>query len=338
MNDRYARQLALPELTAAHQEKLGGTKLIMIGAGGLGAAALPYLAGAGIGHITIVDHDAVAVSNLHRQTIYKDSDAGKNKAILAAAYIKSLNPEIETRAIPQKLDPQNAEELCSGFHLILDGSDDFQTKSLLNAVSIRMKTPLISASVDGYDGMAGIFAGYAKDAPCYHCLYPELPLDCGDCAEGGILGTVAGLAGMYQAHLALCFLLGNEGIVPGTVLSLDFRYFRMRHLSLPKNPECAHCQSTPSLQGEGKIIPLLRPEDITNHLIIDVRTHEEIAASPITGALHMPMGEITARYRELPKDKTLAFACASNIRSYKAAEFMALMGYENVCVLDQLAA
>lgn len=337
--NRYEKQLLLPEFTPAHQEFLKNTKLLMIGAGGLGAPALPYLAGAGIGHITIIDHDKVDITNLHRQTIYKDSDAGKNKAGLAASYLQNLNPGIKVIAVPQKA----TSELCVGFDLILDGSDNFETKSLLNDISIKTKTPLISAGVEGFNGMAGIFAGHA-DVPCYRCLYPELPLDACNCNEAGILGTVAGLAGLYQAHLTLCFLLGIGDTGPGTILSFDFKHFRMQYLKLSKNKNCKYCThsppalcASPPLAGgiRGEHIPLLHPTDLTNHLIVDVRTHGEVAKDPIEKALHMPLDVITARYNELPRDKPLAFACASNARSMRAAEFMAAKGYTNLYVLDR---
>lgn len=347
--NRYARQLALPDFTDEQQKKLKRTCVAMVGAGGLGAAALPYLAGAGIGNITIYDHDTVDITNLHRQPIFTTAQAGQYKADLARDYLKNLNPEIDVFSCAQKITPENAwEEFTEGtpslttrnFDLILDGSDNFETKTLLNFISIKTKTPLISASVDGYNGMAGIFAGY-EDAPCYRCLHPEIPLDCGNCAENGILGTVAGLGGLYQAHLALCYLLGNHGIDPGTVLALDFRYMRMQYLRLKKNPDCDYCndradkRATPHMTS-ARPIPLLHPDALENHLIIDVRTHEEVDIDPIPGALHIPLNDIPARYRELPKDRPLAFACASNVRSRRAANFMATMGYKNLFIMNRL--
>ena len=338
--NRYAKQLNLPEITPACQEKLARTKLLMIGEGGLGAAALPYLAGAGIGSITIVDHDAVDISNLHRQTIYREQDAGQNKARLAAAYIKNLNATINIHAIAEKLERHNAATICQGYDIILDGSDNFETKSLLNDISIQTKTPLISASVEGFTGMVGIFAGFAGDTPCYHCLYPELPLDACDCNDAGILGSVAGLAGLYQAHITLCFLLGIGDAVPGQILSIDFKNFRMNNLKLRKNPQCAICAEGKTIMNTPTPprIAIIPPNELKaeNCLIIDVRTYEEVAIDPIPGAIHMPLDTFAMRYAELPKDTLLAFACASNIRSAKAANFMAAQGYENLCVMDRL--
>ncbi len=355
---RYEKQLLLPGLTQAHQDFLKGTKLLMVGAGGLGAAALPYLAGAGIGHITIMDGDAVDITNLHRQTIFKELDVGKNKAECAAVYLRALNPDIEVTAIPRRIchpeakpkdpapdkrDPSVAalSQDDNKFDIILDGTDNFETKSLLNDISIRLKTPLIGASVEEFKGSVALFAGSDANAPCYHCLFPELPIDCVNCNDAGILGTVPGLAGMYQAHLALCFLLGIGDIGPGTVLSLDFQTMRMQHLKLPKNPECGVCKKSPygaqRRMTTAPKIPLIHPDDLQNHIIVDVRNDDEVAADPITGALHIRLDTIPARYNELPKDKLLAFACVSNVRSRRAAEYLYGLGYTNVCVMDRLA-
>ncbi len=339
MTDRYQTQLALPQLTPEHQAYLKSMKILMVGAGGLGAPALPYLAGAGIGHIAIADYDTVAIKNLHRQTTYKEIDEGKNKAELTANYLRALNSDINIYAAPEKITAENAATLCNGFDVILDGTDNFETKSLLNAVSIQLKIPLISASVEGFNGMAGIFAGFT-DAPCYHCLYPELPIDACNCNDGGVLGTAAGLTGLYQAHLTLCFLLGINDIGPGTILSFDFKNLRVQNLKLPKNKDCKHC-TTPTTQIKKPPVKpeirLIHPNELQNHIIVDVRTHEEVANDPIEGALHYPLDTFTERYKELPKDRLLALACASNIRSQRAAEFLTAMGYDNVCVMDVLA-
>jgi molybdopterin/thiamine biosynthesis adenylyltransferase/rhodanese-related sulfurtransferase len=333
---RYDRQLALPDFTQAHQDFLKGTKLLMVGAGGLGAAALPYLAGAGIGSITIVDDDVVDVTNLHRQTIFKEKDAGKNKAELAAHYIRELNPDIEVTAVAQRL---GAGDNAEGFDVILDGTDNFEAKQLLNEISIKTKTPLVAASVDQFNASVAVFAGFDKQSPCYHCLFPELPTDCKTCVEGGILGTVPGLAGMYQAHMTLLFLIGE--IQPGTVLSLDFKTMRTSQLKLEKNPECPVCsKANYGAKREpvaATIIPLVHPNELRNHVIVDVRSDVEVSMAPIEGALHIRLDTIPERYEELPKDKLLAFVCSANIRSRKAAEYVYACGYKNVCVMDALA-
>lgn len=330
--NRYAKQLALPELTDAHQQFLKNTKILMVGAGGLGAAALPYLAGTGIGHITIVDRDVVDITNLHRQTIYKTSDAGKHKATIAADYLKDLNPEITVHAITEKFKPEYAQN----FDLLLDGSDNFDTKFLLNETSIKTKTPLITAAVEGFGGIAGIFAGFA-DAPCYGCLHPEIPLDACNCNDAGILGTSAGLAGMYQAHLTLCFLLGLGDVGPGTLLSFDFKNMRVQNLRLPKNPECEICaHQTGTLRTTPPALKIIPRSELGECVIVDVRTDEEVAADPIPGAVHIPMHTIPSRHTELPRNKKLALVCAHNVRSAHVARYLQDLGYEDVCVMDKL--
>ncbi len=336
---RYARHLALPEITPAHQKRLSETHIIMIGAGGLGAPALPYLAGAGIGHITIIDHDNVSRTNLHRQTIYTDAQTGQNKAELAAQYLQALNPDCTVTAITEKLSSRS--EIFSAA-LLLDGTDNFETKTLLNQISIETATPLITASVNQYEGQAAILGGYLKDAPCYHCLFPALPTNARNCNETGVLSTAAGLTGLYQAHLALCFLLGIGPLDFGSVLSCDYKTLRLRILKLGKDPackQCGHMNKEREPKMEEAPIALVPPAELSddNTLIIDVRTLGEIEADPIPGALHMEVSTVPERYKELPRDKRLAFACASNMRSAQAAAFVQAMGYEDVCIYDKLA-
>jgi len=339
---RYIRQLALPEISPAQQARLAAAHVAVVGAGGLGAAALPYLAAAGVGHITIYDYDTVCISNLHRQTIYQDAQEGQNKAEAAAAYCRALNPEIEVLAKPERFD-RGAE----GFDLILDGSDNFETKTLLNAVSIKSGVPLISASVNQWRGQIGVFAGFAAGAPCYHCLFPELPSDARNCNESGILGTSAGLSGMWQAHVALCFLLGLENVSVGQVLSFDFMNFRMQNLRVEKDASCPHCKDGQAdwtaYKAENKMAALISLEELNtrDHIVVDVRADWEIEADPIKGArgevIHMEITSVPSRYEELPKDKLLAFVCAGNVRSAQAAQYLEALGYENVCILDKFS-
>ncbi len=351
---RYARQLALPDISQAQQERLAASHICMVGAGGLGAAALPYLAAAGVGRLTIYDNDTVSISNLHRQTIYKNEQEGQNKAEAAAAYLRALNPEINVQCHPERLALKDLDSSAPAlqndlphYDLILDGSDNFETKTLLNKVSIEKRMPLISASVNQWRGQIGVFAGFAAGQPCYHCLFPELPGDTRNCNEAGILGTSAGLTGMWQAHLALCFLLGMENVSAGHVLSFDFKDFRMQNLRVKKDascPHCAHGQANWSpYRAEKKMTDLISLENLNKreHIIIDVRADWEIEADPIIGAkgeiLHIELTSIPSRYNELPRDKLLAFVCAGNIRSAQAAEYLASRGYENICVLDKFS-
>jgi molybdopterin/thiamine biosynthesis adenylyltransferase/rhodanese-related sulfurtransferase len=342
--ERYMRQLALPDITLADQQRLGETHIAIIGAGGLGCAALPYLAAAGVGHISIYDHDDVSRSNLHRQTLYKDDQIGQNKAGLAAQYASDLNPEIQIDAYPKRFSDEDLNRVR--FDILFDGSDNFKTKTLLNTLSIKHEIPLISASVNQWHGQIGYFAGFAKDYPCYHCLFPELPDDARNCNEAGILGTSAGLTGMYQAHLVLLALLGKPNAQPSTVLTFDFANLRMQTLHLKKDKTCPHCKDANTQwapEKEQHMVEMISMAELAkkDHIIVDVRRDEELEADPINGPtgpiLHMEVSTIPQRCTELPKDKLLAFVCAGNVRSFQAAEYLQAIGYDNVIVLDKFS-
>lgn len=341
--ERYKRQLALPDISMADQQRLGKTHIAMIGAGGLGCAALPYLAAAGVGHISIYDDDNISRSNLHRQTLYKDSQISSNKAELAAQYARDLNPEIQVGAYPKRFDDGDINRVR--FDILFDGSDNFETKTLLNTLSIKHEIPLISASVNQWQGQIGYFAGFAKDYPCYHCLFPELPDDARNCNEAGILGTSAGLTGMYQVHLLLLALLGKPTAQPGTVLTFDFAGMRMQTLHLKKDKTCPHCKDAeidwaPQKETQDMVEMISMTElSEKEHIIVDVRRDDEIAVDPIMSdnLIHMEVSTVPKRHEELPKDKLLAFVCAGNVRSVQAAEYLQGLGYDNVIVLDKFS-
>lgn len=345
--ERYQRQLALPDISLADQKRLGETHIAMIGAGGLGCAALPYLAAAGIGKISIYDDDTVSRSNLHRQTLFKDDQIGRNKAELATQYANNLNPEIQVDAYPKRFGEEDLNRVR--FDILFDGSDNFETKTLLNTLSITHEIPLISASVNQWQGQIGYFAGFAKDYPCYHCLFPELPDDARNCNEAGILGTSAGLTGMHEAHLTLLALLGKPSAQPGVVLTFDFANLRMQTLHLNKDKTCPHCKNsnvnwTPQTQDK-HMTEMISMADLSqkDHIIVDVRRDEELEADPINGPsgpdsiVHMEVSTVPQRHNELPKDKLLAFVCAGNVRSVQAVEYLQGLGYDNVIVLDKFS-
>ncbi len=349
---RYVRQLALPEMDLLKQEQLSNASILMVGAGGLGAAALPYLAGAGIGHTTIIDHDTIDVTNLHRQTIYKSAQAKQNKAAASAQYLRALNPEITITAIEHLFNKENADDLLerNTFDLILDGSDNFETKDLLNTLSITSNTPLISASVNQFMGQIGFFAGYEINSACYRCLFPDFPSDARNCNEAGILGTSAGILGIMQAHLTLMHLTGIGEFGAGSLFSVNLKTMRFEKIQAHKNPSCPHCKdantTTISKQKDVKKMADMITIDTLNAqdtIIIDVRQPEELVADPLrhesilTQPINIPLPELVARQDEMPKDKRLAFICAGNIRSVQAVEYLSAKGYENICVLDKFS-
>ena len=361
--ERYIRQLSLPEMDLLKQEKLGQTSVLMIGAGGLGAAALPYLAGAGIGKITIMDRDYVDISNLHRQILYKTADVGKGKAQLTADHLRALNPEIEVIAINEKLTKENMDQFCNGHDLLIDGTDNFKSKSLLNEASIKFQTPLLSASVNRFEAQIGIYNGAQNNAPCYHCVFPQLPEQAMNCSEAGLFGTSAGLAGLYQANIALLYLTGIGGMESGDFIQLNFKTLRIEKLKAPKNQNCPYCKQSDTTTAvthsqqtqnnktistgskttmtEAKIIDI---SDLgsDNLLIIDVRQPEELQIDPVTDLvdqeyLNIPLPELPARIEELPKGRKLALLCAANVRSKQGAEYLIARGFEDVCVLNKFS-
>lgn len=340
---RYQKQLLLPEVSVTQQKKLQQTNILIVGAGGLGCAAIPYLAGSGIGHITIVDDDVIDLSNLHRQTIFRTEEEGQSKAQAAAKYIKALNPNCDAKAIETRLDADNFQTICQGFDVLFDGTDNFRSKIILNRASLEMKIPLVSGSVTGLNGQAALFAGYLKDKPCYHCLFDELPMTVGNCNELGVLGPAAGITGLYQAHLALCYLLHIEPIQIGSILSFDFHYLRMQHLTLKKDPNCDCCNNINHIPEEDYImqeeIPLMSLEELQNHShhIVDVREHHELQADPVNSHQHVPLGELQHAIHGFPKDRKIAFVCAGNVRSRIAAEMLHDLGYQDVIVLDKFS-
>ncbi|MFP4465309.1 MAG: ThiF family adenylyltransferase [Alphaproteobacteria bacterium] len=257
MMNRYIRQLTLPEMDPIKQEALMQNTILVIGAGGLGSASLPYLAGAGVGHIIIADNDRVDISNLHRQIIYQADEAGKNKAACAGDFLRELNPEIHVHIAKERMDEKKTRELLAtrSVDLILDGSDNFATKTMLNTISIETKTPLITASITQYDGQIGTFEGYKPDSACYRCLFPEFPPDANDCNDVGILGPCAGIVGALQAHIALCRLLNIETAHNHhhAFTRINLKTLSMNHLSLEKDPACPHCNKAPQNEEQSKM-------------------------------------------------------------------------------------
>ncbi len=353
---RYARQIALPDIGLIGQEQLNAAHICMVGAGGLGSAALPALAAAGVGKITIIDHDTIDITNLHRQTIYRTDQRGQSKALCAAEYLRALNPDITVTAITQKLTPENAPDIVKNLKnitLLLDGSDNFETKSLLNDIAISLKTPLLTASVNQWGGQIGIFEGHNADKPCYRCLFPEFPNDAKNCNEAGILGTSAAIVGIMQAHTTLLHIANLSNASNFNVINL--KTIRSEFIKTPKNPVCPHCNHSHKNQGantatiketkEINMPDLISIDQLnqTETIIIDVRNPDELSADPLinenikTPPINIPLPEFIARIDELPEGKRLAFLCAGNVRSRQAAEYMAAKGYENICILDKFS-
>ena len=240
--NRYDRQIRLPEIRQEGQDKLLKVSVLCVGAGGLGSPALLYLAAAGVGQIGIVDFDRVDESNLQRQILFDTEAVGKPKVLEAARRLKALNPTIHIESYDEELNTRNAARLFPQYDVIIDGTDNFETKFLINDAAVKFGKPWVYGAIQGFDGQASVF-NY-KGGPCYRCLYPEKPKGrIMNCAEGGVIGAVAGLIGVTQALQAIQIISGHENFEPlsGRLMTLDTRTMHTRILALKKNPECAAC-------------------------------------------------------------------------------------------------
>ncbi len=239
---RYARHIVLPDIGGRGQQKLLAAKVLVVGAGGLGAPCLQYLAAAGVGTLGIVDDDQVDLSNLQRQIIHRTSDVGRLKVESAADAIRHINPDVNVVQHGWRLTVENAAELVASYDIIADGSDSFATRFAVNAAAIAAAKPLVSAAVGMFDGQLSTFKGYLADAPCYRCFVPEMPvLAGGSCAEVGIIGALTGVMGTLQALETIREIVGFGDSMTGRLMLYDAFGGRMRTVSLSKNAQCVAC-------------------------------------------------------------------------------------------------
>ena len=240
--DRYARHIVLREIGGAGQQALLSAHVALIGAGGIGSPALQYLAAAGVGTITIVDDDHVALSNLQRQTLYRTSDIGMAKADGAARFAEALNPSVAVIPVQERLTAANAERLLGTPDLILDGCDNFETRLVVSDAATRMRIPLVSAAVAQFEGQIGVYRGWEDGQPCYRCLVgndPLLPEQ--SCSEQGVLGAMAGMVGSLAALEAIRLVTDFGEEQAGRLLRIDALTMRMRHAHIAKDPACPAC-------------------------------------------------------------------------------------------------
>lgn len=328
---RYARQALVPEIGRQGQARLAGARVLCIGAGGLGCASLPYLAGAGIGHLTIVDHDRVDRSNLQRQVLFGESSIGRAKADAAAERLADLNPDITIEAMATRLDAGNIETLFGRHDLVIDGSDNYATKFLCGDGAVKFGRPLVYASATGMEAMIGVFD--AARGPCLRCLFPDPPTGwVPNCAEAGVLGPLVGMAGCIQAAEAIKWLVGGtlQGLVR-RVWWIDARDMGSRQLEVRKRPDCSVCGIAPegialnpaqpdSAQTPVGEIDPANARDLDDAVFIDVREPDEFAAGHIVGAVNVPLSELAANPEtELPPARYHVVYCLTGPRALNAA-------------------
>jgi molybdopterin/thiamine biosynthesis adenylyltransferase/rhodanese-related sulfurtransferase len=355
---RYSRHLIMPEVGVDGQRRLKAGSVLCIGAGGLGSPAAMYLAAAGVGTIGVIDFDVVDYSNLQRQIIHGTPDVGRSKLESARDRLLAINPNIEVRTYETALSSQNALELFEPYDVILDGTDNFPTRYLVNDACVLLGKPNTYGSIFRFEGQASVFG--AKDGPCYRCLYPEPPPPglVPSCAEGGVLGVLPGVIGVIQATEAIKLLTGIGEPLIGRFLIYDALRMRFRELKLKKDPDCPVCGTHPTVTrlidyeqfcgirpaaeplggaaGSGDHFEISALElkarlDRGDKLrIIDVREPNEYQINRIPGSILIPLGEVPRRYAELDPDEELVMQCKVGGRSAKAADFLRSVGFKHV--------
>ncbi|MEZ0325694.1 MAG: ThiF family adenylyltransferase [Fimbriimonas sp.] len=323
----YSRQIRLPEVGEEGQNRLKHARVLVIGAGGLGCPAMLYLAGAGVGHLGVADGDQVDPSNLHRQPLYQASDIGSPKTHLAAERARSLNPFIDVREHHSRITARNAESTLSEYDLILDCTDNFKAKFLLNDTCVRLGKQLISASVDRFDGQ---LLAISSEGPCMRCLWPEAPEDgcVGSCEDDGVLGYVPGVLGALQAGEAIKCILGLG--LYGVLTLVDLRDVTTSQVKLRKNPDCPTCgEGTPAIR-DGLFVSDLHSTD----LIIDIREPYETIVQPLNRVKQMPMSNFDVTDKALKEANRVILVCAKGLRSAHLAVHLRQMGLTNVFSYD----
>jgi molybdopterin/thiamine biosynthesis adenylyltransferase/rhodanese-related sulfurtransferase len=329
--ERYSRQILLPEFGIEGQERLAKARVLLIGAGGLSSPAALYLAAMGVGTIGIIDDDNIAVSNLHRQILYRTSDIGKPKAIVASERILEVNENIIVRTFPERLTQQNALSIMSGFDLVLDGSDNFSTRYLVNDACLVLGIPLVSASILRFEGQITVVG--SNGGPCYRCLFPEPPnaSDAPSCAEAGVIGALAGVMGTIMAMEAAKLIAKIGEPLVGRLLIFDALNANFRIVRIQRDTECMAC-SIPKVEGKlmdsyefdnckDESIEISWKEFLRRDMpLIDVREEWEFANEPSEGIL-IPLRSLAARLDELPNTE-FAIVCAAGIRSMTAVTIL----------------
>jgi adenylyltransferase/sulfurtransferase len=325
MQPDYSRQLLLKEIGAQGQAALARARVLIVGAGGLGSPVLQYLAGAGVGCLGVVDSDTLDASNLHRQPIYAVAEVGEPKAALAAAAVKRINPAVQVEVHGLRLNADNALALIRNYDVVVDCSDNFRTKYLINDAAVLAQRPAVFASVYQYEGQLQVYKPDPRHA-CLRCLWPDAIADgvVGNCAEAGVLGPVPGTFGALQALLTLKILLHLPGQLDGDLLLLDFMNFSSLKIKAPRraechSPDCAHLREIAREDVDIEIV--LRSLDDARDQgleVIDIRTSEEFAERP-TPARHIPMPVLLANPDQIPAGRPYLLVCASGRRSLAAA-------------------
>lgn len=351
---RYSRHLIMPEVGLAGQKRLKAASVLLIGTGGLGSPLAIYLAAAGIGKIGLVDYDVVDHTNLHRQIIHGTASVGQLKVESAKARMLDINPDIEVVTYNEPFTSENALQIAKDYDVLVDGTDNFPTRYLTNDVAVLLGKPNVYGSIFRFEGQASVF--YAKEGPCYRCLFPEPPPPglVPSCAEGGVLGILPGTIGTIQATETIKLILGIGSSLVGRLMLYDALSMSFEEVKLRKNPKCAICGQNPTIDhlidyeefcgvpGHDHEEEQATSWDITpkelearlqqgNHLkIIDVREPHEWDISHIEGATLIPLGTLAAHMSELDSAEEIVLQCKTGGRSMKALELLHTAGFRKL--------
>ena len=352
---RYSRHLILPDIGLAGQQRLKAARVLLIGAGGLGSPAALYLAAAGVGTVGLIDWDVVDVTNLQRQIIHGTAAIGTSKLDSARARLSDLNPHVRVETFSAKLTSTNALDILGGFDLVVDGSDNFPTRYLVNDACVLLGKPNVYGSIFRFDGQASVFD--ARVGPCYRCLFadPPPPDLVPSCAEGGVLGVLPGIIGSIQALETIKLIVGVGEPLVGRLLLCDARRMQFRELALSKDPDCSVCGRHPTVTalidyeafcgigdgGLGKADGVeISPVELNREwkakpdlVVLDVREPHEYEIAHIEGARLMPLSELAGRLRELDGRAEIVTHCHHGVRAMKAREILKGAGFANVRTL-----
>jgi sulfur-carrier protein adenylyltransferase/sulfurtransferase len=346
---RYSRHIVMPEVGMEGQLKLKSARVLVIGAGGLGVPALTYLAAAGVGTIGLVDSDAVEISNLHRQVIYSEADVGRDKVDVARERMRAVNPNVKVVPFKLRLDSSNTMDVIRDFDVIVDATDNFPARYLINDACVLLGKPDVYASVLRFDAQASVF--HAKRGPCYRCLYPEPPPpdSVPSCAEAGVLGALPGIMGGIQATQAINMIIGWGDSLVGRLMLFDGSSMSFEELKIKKSPSCPVCGANPTVtelidydefcgvrKDEGShddIDPKTLKEWLEGRrkvVLLDVREPFEHQICRLEGSTLIPLGQLERRTGELNASDEVVVYCHTGVRSRAGADVLKRAGFGRV--------
>ena len=344
---RYSRQIVIPQIQASGQERIGNAKVLCIGAGGLGSPALMYLAAAGVGTIGIVDFDTVDETNLHRQVLYGQSDIGKKKVDVAKSKIEESNPLVSVTTYPVRINPSNVLEIMAGYDIVIDATDNFATRYLINDAAVLLNKPYVWGSVNRFDGQAAVF--WSSLGPCYRCLHPEPPAPgtVQNCADAGVLGVLCASIASIQVNEVIKAITGIGELQIGKLMIYEALEAEHSKIDIHKNPLCVICGENPtqvsllenyeSFCGVASA-PEISVEDLKkkfaaddDFILIDVREPDEFASSRIPGSVLIPKAHFfdATALDLLPRDKEIILHCRSGVRSAHCLAIIQGAGFMN---------